>query len=208
MDKIITRYKCKKIINEFYSNNINYMSLDDILLKPLTKKCFNEIIYNNIKNNKRKEECLVCYDNKNIKYKLKCCDKQFICLDCLKNFFTNNKLICLYCRKDLQTEMLNELRTHTRNQINQSLSNKIYLKKKKLLNSDNVSEEVKIQRSIAYNKFIDFLLKYNYDIDSIDKIEFVDLYSFEVTWNNGSILYILSTDNKLFNKLDWRINLY
>lgn len=208
MDKFFTKYKCKKIINEFYINNDKYMTFDDILLKPLTMKCYQEIIYNNTKLNSKKEECLVCYDAKHIKYKLKCCGNQHICLDCLKNFFTNNKLICLYCRKDLQTEMLNELRTQTRNQINQSLSNKIYLKKKKILNSDNVSEEVKIQRSIAYNKFIDFLLKYNYDIDSIDKIEFVDLYSFEVTWKNGSILYILSTDNKLFNKLNWRINLY
>ena len=104
--KIVTKYylnkKSNKIVDEFYIKN-DKLSLSDLLLKQTYKKCFNEYLQSKVLGNKKSEECLVCYDTTTMKYKVPCCDKQYVCLDCLSKMYNISDYKCMFCRKKLFT---------------------------------------------------------------------------------------------------------
>ena len=196
--KIVTKYylnkKSNKIVDEFYIKN-DKLSLSDLLLKQTYKKCFNEYLQGKVLGNKKTEECLVCYDTTTMKYKVPCCDKQYICLDCFENFFIKNSLKCLLCRKELIHNIMSEFRNIISKQLTQKLLLKTYQRKKEILNSNYLTVNDKMKRDEILSKFLSYLIKMSYDIDDIEKIEFIDYYSFELTWNTGGKMYIINNKN-------------
>ena len=198
--KVLTKFylnkKSNRIIDEFYIKN-DKLSLTDLLLKSTYKKSFNEYLKSNVLYNHKSEECLVCYDTNSIKYKVPCCDKQYICLDCFEKFFVNSKFNCLFCRKDIFPKIIFDIRTVISNKLNQKLLLKVYQRKKEILNSNYLTVNDKIMRDEIMSKFLNYLLRMSYDIDDIEKIEFIDYSSFELTWNNGTKMYIINK-NKQF----------
>ena len=197
--KIVTKYylnkKSNKIVDKFYNNN-EELSLTDLLLKQTYKKCFNEYLQNKVLGNKKTEECLICYDTTAMKYKVPCCDKQYICIDCFENFFINNSLKCLYCRTELIHKIMFDFRTIISKRLTQKLLLKTYQRKKEILNSNYLTINDKMKRDEIMSKFLSYLLRMSYDIDDIEKIEFIDFYSFELTWNTGNKIYIINKNNK------------
>lgn len=191
--------KCDKIIDNFYNNN-NYLSLNDLLLKKQCKKTFSKIIYQNIKTNNinKKNECLICYDTKNHKYKVGCCDKQYICLDCFDKMFNSTKFKCLFCNKNLYDDILNQLREGMIKSMTKKLELKMYQRKKEVLNGPHIEGEMKRKRQILLDKFISLLLYNNYIIEDIKKIQFIDYFSFEVTMKNDNILYIINKNDRIY----------
>ena len=198
--KIVTKYylkkKSNKIVDNFYENN-DKLSLSDLLLKQTYKKCFNEYLQEKVLNNNKSEECLVCYDTSEMKYKVPCCDKQYICLNCFENFFVKNSLKCLFCRKELIHNIMSEFRNIISKQLTQKLLLKTYQRKKEILNSNYLTINDKMIRDEILSKFLSYLMRMSYDIDDIEKIEFIDYCSFELTWNNGTKMYIIN-QNKQF----------
>jgi hypothetical protein len=119
---IISKYKLNKQINSLverlYSNNIWYILLSLNMFINTTvgdtyKQIYNIVfriyIYNNVTENDSKMECLVCYDTKNVKYKIPCCNKQYTCLKCYEKMFNIDQYKCLFCRKDLYKDEIIEI---------------------------------------------------------------------------------------------------
>ena len=191
--------KCNKIIDNFYDNN-DYLSLNDLLLKKECKKAFKNIIFSNLKKNNfiKKNECLICYDTKTYKYKVICCDKQFICLECLDKIFNSKNFKCLFCHKNLYDNFLDDIRKGMISLMNKELELKIYERKKEILNGPHIEGEMKRKRQILLDKFISLLLYNNYVIEDIKKIQFIDYFSFEVTMKNGNVLFIMNKNDRIY----------
>ena len=91
---------------------------------------------------------------------------------------------------------MSEFRNIISKQLTQKLLLKTYQRKKEILNSNYLTVDDKIKRDEIMSKFLSYLLRMSYDIDDIEKIEFIDFYSFELTWNTGNKIYIINKNNK------------
>ena len=191
--------KCNKIIDNFYSKNY-YLSLNDLLLKKECKKAFKNIIFSNLKKNNfiKKNECLICYDTKTYKYKVNCCDKQFICLECLDKIFNSKNFKCLFCHKNLYEEFLDDIRKGMMSLMTNELELKIYHRRKDILNGPHIEGNMRQKRQMLLDKFIGLLLYNNYVMSDIKKIEFIDYFSFEITMKNNTKVFILSKEDRTF----------
>ena len=191
--------KCNKIIDNFYSKNY-YLSLNDLLLKKECKKAFKNIIFSNLKKNNfiKKNECLICYDKKSYKYKVNCCDKQFICLECLDKIFNSKNFKCLFCHKNLYDDFLDDIRRGMMSLMTKELELKIYYRRKDILNGPHIEGNMRQKRQMLLDKFIELLLYNNYVMSDIKKIEFIDYFSFEITMKNNTKVFILSKEDRTF----------
>jgi len=119
---IVTKYKTKRTITNLadalFETNIYYIILSlsaykiDYFTRNL-KNIYMDVLekhfYNNINKNKTKLECIICYDTTNLKYKMPCCDKQYLCLKCLGTMYNIKQFKCLYCRNSLYKDEIIEV---------------------------------------------------------------------------------------------------
>ena len=115
---ILTKYTTKRRINTLastlFETNEYYITLSlskyhVVRLKPIYMDVFTRYLFKNISNNSSKEECLVCYDSKHVKYKIPCCDKQYVCIKCFEKMYNFDQFKCLYCRKNLYKDDIIEI---------------------------------------------------------------------------------------------------
>jgi len=132
----ISKNRTNKIVDELYKNNHSY---DDHQVKDLFKKIFHKHTNANIKHNSKKEECLICYDKKKKKYKIPCCNKQFVCIDCLEQIYNVKTFKCLFCRKDLFKNELVKIFTDIRKENQYKINSICYY-----LHKNNILINVKI----------------------------------------------------------------
>ena len=90
---------------------------------------------------------------------------------------------------------MSEFRNIISKQLTQKLLLKTYQRKKEILNSNYLTINDKMIRDEILSKFLSYLMRMSYDIDDIEKIEFIDYYSFELTWNTGGKMYIINKNN-------------
>ena len=182
---IVTQYNTKRKINKIANNllnininyiiiNINYIILSlckysvncyNDVLKIIYMKVFTKYLFNNISNNRSTEECLVCYDTKNAKYKMPCCDKQYLCLNCFEQMYNLQRFNCLFCRKPLYKDDIIE-----------------------------VIKLISIHPMFKINNICMYFYKYGY-INHIKNIKKIDNNNFFIKLNNKSNLYIINYNN-------------
>ena len=155
--KTICKNKTNKIVDKLYKHNYSF---DDHQVKHLFKKIFHKHTNLNIKNNSNKEECLICYDTKKKKYKIPCCNKQYVCVNCLENIYNIKSFKCLFCRKNLFRDELikifSEIRKEKEYKINSICS---------FLHKNNALNYVKNIVTVSETQFQ--IIYYNKDVRDI-----------------------------------------
>ena len=154
LDTYRTNKASSSIINELYKHNF---SMTDNFVKNIVIDLFKKSILENVKTNSKKCECLVCYNKKKLKYKIPCCDKQYICLDCLSKIYNIRDYNCMFCRKKLFTiemfKIFTEVKKHWLFKANNICyylhSFKIICDVKEIKKINNYNFEININGSIV-----------------------------------------------------------